>query len=237
MRLWLTCHSANAARELGGDALYQKVFDDVAAGTDEPILTIERKNAAGRTGEVTPLLDAAYTSLYLLASFAGFFMLTGLAIKGRGADFSMRLSSRAFSAEGYMMAAGVADALYLLPCAAIPLTAFGLAGAGRLIAPMLVLFFLYLLWFGGIASLISRLRDKTAAVMAVSVITIANVMLGSMLVKLPASGAFSLATYLFPARWLSSLDALGLQVCLTWLVVYAASVNALPFLLRRRQKE
>ena len=235
MRLWLTCHSANAARELSGDALYQKVFDDVMAGTDEPILTIERRNAQGKAGEVTPLLDAAYTSLYLLAALAGFFMLTGLAIKGRGADFSMRLTSRAFSAEGYMMAAGVADALYLLPCAAAPLTAFGLAGAERLIAPTLILFLLYLLCFGGLASLISRLREKTAAMMAVSVITIANVMLGSMLVKLPATGAFSLVTYLFPARWLSSLDALGAPVCVAALMGYAVLLNVMPFIFRRRK--
>jgi hypothetical protein len=235
MRLWLTCHSANAAKELGGDALYQQVFDDAMAGTDEPILTIERQNSAGQPGEATPVLDAAYTSLYLLAALAAFFMLTGLAIRGRGADFSMRLASRAFSADSYLLAAGVADALYLLPCLAVPLAAFWMAGAGRLVAPTLALFFLYMLCFGGIASLISRLRDRTAAVMAVSAVTIANVLLGSMLVKLPATGAFSLVTYLLPARWLSSLDALGTAVCVTALALYAAVLSALPFIFRRRK--
>jgi hypothetical protein len=94
---------------------------------------------------------------------------------------------------------------------------------------------LYALCFGGIASLVSRLRDKTAAVMAVSVITIANALLGSMLVKLPASGAFSLVTYLLPARWLSSLDALGFVTCAAALALYAALVGALPFIFRRRR--
>lgn len=236
-RLWLACHSANAARELGGDALHQRVLDDAIAGTDEPILRIERQNAAGQTGEVTPVLDAAYTSLYLLAALTAFFMLTGLAIKGREGDFALRLVSRGFSVERYMLAAGVADALYILPCAAVPLIAFGVAGAGRLIAPTLVLFLLYALCFGGMASLVSRLRDKTAAVMAVSVITIANVLLGSMLVKLPAAGAFSLVTYLLPARWLSSLDALGFWTCAAGLALYAALVNALPFILRWRRRK
>lgn len=234
MRLWLTCHSANEARELAGDALYQAVFDDVLAGTDEPILVIERQNVVGQTGEVTPLLDAAYTSYFVLAGLAAFFMLTGLAVKRRGADFAMRLSSRGFSNQRYMLAAGVADALYLLPCAAVPLAAFALAGAGQLVAPMLVLLLLYLLWFGGAASLVSGLRDKTAAVLAVSVLTIANALLGSMLVKLPSAGAFSLVTYLLPARWLSASDALGLPLCIVGLAVYAAMMNALPFLLRRR---
>ncbi|NLT96613.1 MAG: ABC transporter permease [Christensenellaceae bacterium] len=235
MRLWLACHSANSARELGGDVLYQRVLNDALAGTDEPILRIERQNAAGQTGEVTPVLDAAYTSLYLLAALTAFFMLTGLAIKGREGDLALRLVSRGFSAERYMLAAGVADAIYLLPCAAVPLIAFGVAGAGRLIAPTLVLFLLYALCFGGIASLVSRLRDKTAAVMAVSVITIANVLLGSMLVKLPAAGAFSLVTYLLPARWLSSLDALGIWMCAAGLALYAALTNALPFIFRSRK--
>lgn len=235
MRLWLTCHSASEAWELGGDALYQKVFDDVMIGTDEPILTIERQNAAGRTGAVTPLMDAAYTSLYLLAGLAAFFMLAGLAIKGRGPDFSMRLTSRAFSLEGYMLASGVADALYLLPCAAVPLIALGLAGTGQMILPLMAMFLLYMLCFGGMASLISRLRDKTAAVLAVSVITIANVMLGSMLVKLPASGAFSIVTYLLPARWLSSPDALGAPLCIAALLGYAVLINTLPFIFRRRK--
>lgn len=234
MRLWLTCHSANEARALAGDALYQKVFEDVMAGTDNPILTIERQNAMGQTGAVTPLLDAAYASYYLLAGLAAFFMLTGLAIKGCGTDFAMRLTSRGFSEPYYMLAAGMADALYMLPCAAVPFVAFALAGAGQLVAPMLVLFVLYLLWFGGAASLISRLRGKTAAVLAVSVITIANALLGSMLVKLPAAGAFSLVTYLLPARWLSALDTLGAPLCIAGLAVYAAGINALPFLPRRR---
>ena len=235
MRLWLTCHSANAAETLGGSALYQEVFDDVMAGTDAPILVMERQNAAGRTGGVAPLLDAAYASYYLLAGLAAFFMLTGLAIKGRGADFSMRLTSRGFSARGYMLAAGVADALYLLPCAAVPLVAFALAGAWRLIVPLLALFLLYMLWFGGVASLIGRLRDKTAAVLAVSVLTIANALLGSMLVKLPAAGAFSLVTYLLPARWLSALDVMGAPLCIAGLAAYAALVNALPFAFHRRR--
>lgn len=79
------------------------------------------------------------------------------------------------------------------------------------------------------------MRDKTAAVLAVSVLTIANALLGSMLVRLPAAGAFSLVTYLLPARWLSALDVLCAPLCIAGFAVYAAVVNVLPFLLRRKR--
>ncbi|MDD5016745.1 MAG: ABC transporter permease [Eubacteriales bacterium] len=172
MRLWLTCTSANAARTLGGDALYQTVFDDVNAGTDEPIISLVRQNAAAETGEVTPLLDAAYSSIYLLAALCCFFMLSGLAMTKKNADFSARLKSRAFSMERYRLSVSIADTLYIFPCVAVPLAAFGLSGAGHLILPLLLMFVLYVLKLGCIASLVSRLKNQTVLMLAISIITI-----------------------------------------------------------------
>ncbi len=235
LRLWLACCSANEARSLGGNALYQSVFDDAIAVTDDPILKLERENEAGDTGRVTPLLDAAYSSLYLLCGVAGFFMLTGIAMSRKGADFSMRLVSRAFSVERYRLAVGVADTLYIMPCALVPLAAFGAAGEARLIAPLLLLFALYAFAFGGIASALAMIRSQTVLMLCICVVTIGNAMLSSMLVPLPSSGAFAAVSHVLPARWLSRADlqnplmsAMGLGVC-------AAVYHALPFIFRRKE--
>lgn len=235
LRLWLACSSANEARSLGGEKLYEAVFDDAIAGTDDPILRMERENAAGETGRVTPLLDAAFSSLYLLCGVASFFMLTGVALSRREPDFSARLVSRAFSIRRFRLASGLADTLYILPCAAAPLAAFALAGEGRLIAPLLPGFALYALAFGGIAGLLALIRSQTVMMLSICVITIANVMLSSMLVPLPASGLFAAAAHVLPARWLSAADLQNPLLSVGGLAVCAAVYNALPFLLRRRE--
>ncbi len=235
LRLWLACSSANEARALGGDDLYKSVFDDAIAGTDEPILQLGRENAAGETGKVTPLLDAAFSSLYLLCGVASFFMLTGIAMARRGADFSLRLRSRAFSIERFRLAAALADTLYMLPCAVVPVIAFGLAGEGRLIAPLLTGFALYVFAFGGIAGLLALIRNQTAMMLSICVVTIANVMLSSMLVPLPSSGLSSVLFHALPARWLSAADLQNPLLSVAGLAACAAVYNALPFVLRRRE--
>ncbi len=235
MRLWLTSYSALQARELGGVDLYDEVFEDIIVGTDEPILSMARLNAAGETGAVTPLLDAAYTSLYLLAALACFYMLSGIALMDRGNDFAARLSSRAFSLARYRLAASVADTLCILPCAAIPLTAFVFAGAGALVAPLFVSFALYVFAYGGIAAALAGIRNRTALMLCICVVTIASVMFGSLLVKLPSSGAFNVISRVLPSRWLTSLGSLPPLACIAGLTGCAAVYNALPFLIRRRE--
>jgi hypothetical protein len=235
LRLWLACSSANEARTLGDDALYQKVFDDTIVGADDPILKLERENLGGDTGQVTPLLDAAYSSLYLLCGVASFFMLTGIAMARKGADFSMRLVSRAFSIERFRLATGLADTLYILPCVLVPLVAFGLAGEGQLIAPLLLSFLLYVFAFGGIAGLLALIHNQTAMMLSICVVTIANVMLSSMLVPLPASGLFASISHVLPARWLSAADMQNPMLSVVGLAVSAAVYNALPFILRRKE--
>ncbi len=235
LRLWLACSSANEARILGGQALYQNVFDDAIVGTDKPILKLTRENSAGETGKVTPLLDAAFSSLYLLCGVAGFFMLTGIAVSQRDADFPARLKSRAYSIERFRLVTGLADTLYILPCAAVPLAAFGLAGEGRLIAPLLVCFVMYMLSLGGIAGLLALIRNQTALMLSICVVTIANVMLSSMLVPLPSAGLFAVLSHVLPARWLSAADLQTPLLSVLGLAACAAVYNTLPFLLRRKE--
>lgn len=235
MRLWLTSYGALEAKKFGGEALYGQVFEDILVGTDEPILAMKRLNAAGDTGEVTPLLDAAYTSLYLLAALACFYMLSGIALMDRGADFAARLSSRAFSMARYRLSASVADTLCILPCAAIPLIAFYLAGAGNLVLPLAVMFVLYVFAYGGVAAMLSGIRNRTALMLCICVVTVANVMFGSLLVQLPASGVMGLLSRTLPSRWLTSLGSLPPLACVAGLAVCAAIYNVLPFVLRRRE--
>ncbi len=235
MRLWLTSYSALEAQKLGGEALYREVFEDIIVGTEEPILSLVRLNAAGNTGEVTPLLDAAYTSLYLLAALACFYMLSGIALMDRGADFAARLSSRAFSMARYRLSASVADTLCMLPCAAIPLAAFALAGARERILPLFIMFALYGFAYGGVAAALSGIRNRTALMLCICVVTVANVMFGSLLVKLPASGVFNVISRQLPSRRLTSLGSLPSITCVAGLAACAAIYNALPFIFRRRE--
>ena len=236
LRLWLACSSANAAQALGDEKLYQEVFDDAIVGTDDPILKLTRENAAGETGKVTPLRDAAFSSLYLLCGIASFFMLTGIAMARRGADFSLRLRSRAFSIQRFRLSTALADTLYMLPCAAIPLVAFGLAGEGRLIAPLLLCFALYVFAFGGIAGLLALIQNQTAMMLSICVVTIANVMLSSMLVPLPSSGLFAAFSHVLPARWLSAADLQKPMLSAVGLAACAAVYHALPFVLGRQER-
>jgi hypothetical protein len=194
-----------------------------------------RQNEAGQTGEVTPIMDAAFTSLYLLAALTCFFMLTGLAVSRRGTDFPSRLKSRGFSMERFRLSTAIADTVYILPVAVIPLVAFGIAGAGELIAPLAAMFALYLLAYGGVAALVSKINNQTALMLFISVITIANVMFGSMLIKLPSSGLLNALTYVLPSRWLSSIKTLDPLVCIAGLAVCAIVYSALPFVIRRKE--
>ena len=235
MHLWLTSYSAIEAEKFGGEALYNQVFEDIMVGTDEPILSMTRLNAAGYTGTVTPLLDAAYTSLYLLAALACFYMLSGLALMDRGKNFAARLASRAFSLERYRLSASLADTLCILPCAAIPLVAFHLAGADELVLPLLVMFALYVFSYGGVAAMLALIRNKTALMLCICVITVANVMFGSLLVQLPSSGIMNIVSRVLPSRWLTSVSTLPPFACVAGLAACAAVYNALPFFIRRKE--
>lgn len=235
MRLWLSCYSAKQAYAIGGLKLYERVFRSANAGTETPILSMARLNEAGRTGEVMPIMDAAFTSLYLLASLACFFMLTGIALSKRGADFPSRLRSMHFSIEKFRLSTAIADTVYILPVVAVPLAALGIAGAGVMIAPLAAMFALYLLAYGGIAALIAKIASQTVMMLCISVVTIANVMFGSMLIKLPSGGALSIFTYILPSRWLSSINTMEPLVCVAGLAVCAVVYNVLPFLIRRKE--
>ena len=235
MRLWLTHYSAAQGETLGGPALESAVQAAVESGAETPIITMARMGDATAVSKATPIVDAANTSLYLLAAYACFFMLSGLVTSARNADFAARLVSRAFSVESYRLAVGAADAAFLLPCVVPPLIAYGVAGDGGRVLPVLIMFALYLLAYGGVASLVARARGRTLRMMAVSVITIANVLFSSMLVKLPSAGAFRIFTYIFPSRWLSSLDALGVGWCILGLAVCALVYTAPPFIFKQKK--
>lgn len=234
MRLWLTCYSANEAEKFGGQELYDKVFSDVNAGAAAPILSIVRENEAGKTGEVTPVMDAAFTSLNMLAALVCFFMLTGIAVQRRGADFSARLSSRAFSIESFRLSTSLADTVYILPIVIIPLVGFGLAGRADYIAPLAAMFALYLLSYGGVASLVSKVENQTVLMLLISIITIANVMFGSLLIKLPSNGVLNVITYILPSRWLSSIRALSPALCIAGLLGCAVVYNAIALIIRKK---
>lgn len=236
MSLWVTYATANEAQALGGDALSDRVIEQMIVGTETPILRIERQNAAGQTKEATPLLDAAKMSMRLLAAVAGFFMLTGLIMPQRERDFVARLQTRNLSIERFRFYSAAADALYMLPCAAIPLAAFALSDKALMIGPMLLLFAFYLLSLGGIAAMTAKLKEQTSQLLMISLLTIANVMLGGLLMPLPSSGLFGIAAHLLPARWLSSVEIHGIWLCISGLFVSALIYNLLPFILRKKNR-
>ena len=235
MEIWVACYTANIAEEYVDREAYDTVLAEVLEGDFKPILIL---NQLSGTTKVTvdknePIVDAAYSSLYLLAAFACFYMLMGLSRQGN-TDFSARLLSRAVSLERHRMAISFADALFILPCVAPSLIAFGIAGKLALIAPTLALFALYLLAYGGVAALISKIKNKTTLMLTISLITIVNLFLGAMLIDLPAAGFISVASYALPSRWLSSLSALGFAKSLLGVLGCAVVYHALPFLIRKK---
>jgi len=232
IHLWLTCSAANEAAELD-PALYDAVFEDIIVGTELPIISIMRLGAAGQTDNVSPLRDAAYTSLYLLAALGCFFMLTGLAMAPKNNDFAARLISRDFSLARYRLAVGIADAAYLLPCAAVPAVAFGIARAGAPVLTLLIMFALYMLAYAGVASMVSRIANQTMRLLLISVITIATVLFGSLLIPLPSGGWATAFAYLLPSRWLSSLQRFGALKCVAGLAVCALIYNIIPFFIKK----
>jgi hypothetical protein len=118
----------------------------------------------------------------------------------------------------------------------VPLIAFGLAGEGQLIVPLLILSTLYVFTFGGVASMLALIRSQTVLMLSISVVTIANVMFSSMFVPLPSSGLFATVSNILPARWLSSAALMNPMTSILGLIACAAVYNALPFLLRRKER-
>jgi hypothetical protein len=97
------------------------------------------------------------------------------------------------------------------------------------------MFALYVFAYGGIAALLALIRNKTALMLCICVVTVANVLFGSLLVQLPSSGAFNILSRALPSRWLTSISALPPLVCVAGLAACAAVYNALPFLIRRKE--
>lgn len=236
MSLWATCAAANEARSLSGEALYARVFEDAQAGMYEPILRMQRVNQAGQMPMAAPLRDAAGMSLRLLAAVAGFFMLTGLLMPRREDAFYARLRVRGLSAEGCRLSQLMADASFMLPLVAIPLAVFWLAGEGLLVLPLLLLFALYLLSLGGVAAMVAGLREQTAQLLLISLFTIANVLLGGLLMPLPSGGLVGTLAHILPARWLSSAESHGVWLACAGLLVTVVVYNAIPFVCRRRRR-
>ena len=232
IRLWLACSAANTAAEFD-PALYDAVFEESAAGTGAPIISVARQNDAAQTDAVSPLRDAAYTSLYLLAALSCFYMMTGLAMAPKNADFAARLRARGFSMTRYRLAAGVTDTVYILPCAAVPAVALHIADTSAPVAGLLVMFALYLLAFGGIASMVSRIGSQTLRLLAISVITISAVLFGGLLIPLPGGGWLSAAAHMLPSRWLSSISRIGVPGCIAGLAACAALYNIIPFFIKK----
>lgn len=235
MRLWLSCYSAKEAGEIGGINLYNEVFKNTNAGTNSPIISLVREGRTGQIGAVTPIKDAAFTSLYLLAAFACFYMLTGLAVTGKNLNFAARLKSRGFSLARYRLSASISKTIFILPCVIPALIGFGVAGASEYVAPIIIMFILYLLAYGGIASLIAQMRNQTAQMLIISVVTVANVLFGSLLVSLPSGGEFQTFTYLLPSRWLSSIESLGAFESSMGLIICAFVYQVLPFIIRKKE--
>lgn len=235
MEIWIACYTANIAREYGGDAEYDAVFAQVMENDYEPIIVLNQLSGTTKVAvdKTSPIEDAAFASLYLLAVFACFYMLMGLAAQNN-INFSARLLSRSVSLEAHRMAQSFADALFILPCVLPSLIALGIAGKLNLIAPTLLMFVLYLVAYGGVASLVSKIKNKTTLMLTISLIAIVNLFLGAMLVDLPAAGFISNASFILPSRWLSSPGTLGFGWSLLGITACAIVYNALPFLLRKK---
>ncbi len=235
MEIWIACYTALIARNYGGDEEYDAVFAKVLQSGNVQIVTLNQLSGSTKVpvNKTAPIEDAANASLYLLAAFACFYMLMGQAVQNN-TDFSARLISRAVSLPAHRMARAFGDALFLLPCVLPSLIALSIFGKPGSVVPALLLFALYLLAFGGVASLVSNTKNTTTLMLTISLITIVNLFLGAMLVDLPAAGFISRASYILPSRWLSSIETLGVWQSLLGMLACAVVYNALPFLFRKK---
>lgn len=234
MNLWATCTAAEQGGLLGGEQLFDKVFEDVQIKPSTPVLEIERENVLGKMKEAAPLFDAAKMSLRLLAAVAGFFMLTGFIMPRRGKDFYLRLKTKGCGIEKFRLYTIFANTAFMLPAVFVPLFAFIIAGEAVLAAPLFLMFAGYLVSLGGIAAIIAKLKEQTSQLLVISLLTIANVMLGGLLMPLPAHQTLDIIAHLLPARWISSIELYGVWVCAAGLALTAVVYNALPFISRSK---
>ena len=98
----------------------------------------------------------------------------------------------------------------------------------------LLMFALYLVAYGGVASFVSKIKNKTTLMLTISLIAIVNLFLGAMLIDLPSVGFISSASYILPSRWLSSMGTFGFGWSLLGMLACAVVYSALPFLLRKK---
>ena len=236
MELWVASYTAAKAGEIAGQYAYDTVMQNALANDSQPILVLQQLSGSTDVpvDETAPIEDAAYKSLYLLCAFACFYMLAGL-INTDDKPFSHRLLSRSVTIEKYRMALSFADALILLPCVIPSLAGFAIAGKPELIALISVMFALYLLAYGGAASLISKISSRTTLMLTITLVAIVNLFLGAMLLDLPAAGFISKASYILPSRWISSTDTIGVWWSMLGLLGCAVVYNTLPFLLRCKE--
>lgn len=235
MEIWVACYCANLAGDIADNNSHDTVFEKSMANESEPILVLTQ--LSGRTdipvSKTEPIEKAAYTSLYLLCAFACFYILAG-PIGTDNSDFRQRLLVGRMSIERYRFALSLSDAAFLLPCLLPSLIGFGAARQGIVIPTVIAAFALYLIAYGGVASLLCRIRNKTTHMLTLTLVVIINLFLGSMLLKLPAVGIVSTMSYLLPSRWISAMEQIG-SWCLLGLLISAAVYNTLPFVFRKRE--
>lgn len=235
MEIWVACYCANLAGNIGGSNSYDTVFERAMANESEPILVLNQLSGSNDVpiDKTEPMEKAAYTSLYLLCAFACFYMLAG-PIGTDNNDFSQRLLVGRMTIEQYRFALSLSDAAFLLPCLIPALIGFSSAGEGTAIPTVITAFALYLFAYGGVASLLYRISNKTTHMLTLTLVVIINLLFGSMLIKLPDSGIVSTLSFLLPSRWMSAMEQIG-GWCLLGLLISAAVYNALPFLFRKRE--
>lgn len=235
MEIWVACYCANIADDIVGSNSYDTVFEKSMANESEPILVLTQ--LSGTTDvpidKSAPIEKAAYTSLYLLCAFACFYMLTG-PIGTNNNDFRQRLLVGRMTIEKYRFALSLSDAAFLLPCLLPSLIGFGAAGRGTIIPTVIIAFALYLIAYGGVASLLCRASNKTTHMLSLTLVVIINLLFGSMLIKLPDAGIVSTLSYMLPSRWMSTVEH-SRSLCILGLIISAAVYNALPFVFRKRE--
>lgn len=229
MEMWVACYCANLAGDIVDSDSYDTVFEKSMANESEPILVLNQLSGSNDVpiDKTEPIEKAAYTSLYLLCAFACFYMMAG-PIGTDNNDFRQRLLVGRMTIERYRFALSLSDAAFILPCLLPVLIGFGTAGEGTVIPTVIAAFALYLISYGGVASLLCIISNKTTYMLTLTLVVIINLFLGSMLLKLPAAGIVSTLSHLLPSRWMSAMEQIG-SWCLLGLLISAAVYNALPF--------
>ena len=238
MRLWITNYTANIALDISGEQAYNETLMYIDKDTTASVLSLKVENVPGfiEMDKTMQLVEASWMSFYLLAAFVCFFILVNGATLPLGKNFSARLISRNFSLEKYRLAAALSDATFILPCLVPSLIGFLVAGENIIAITIIAQFLLYAFSYGGISSLLCKISDKTTLMLSICLMTIINILFGSMLVKLPSVGVISWLSYALPSRWLSSYESLGLAWSSLGIFALAVFYNILPFVFKGKER-